>query len=92
MLPRLSTGIPSNTYKGTASALIDAAPRTRISSSSPGAPLVERISTPESIPCNAEAIFGAGRFSIFEASTLDTEPVRLPLLAEPYPIATTSSN
>ena len=62
---------------------MEAAPRTRICNSDPGAPLVDRTSTPANCPCNEEARLGAGRSSSFAASTLAMAPVTFPLLAVP---------
>ena len=89
-IPPLLKGIPSNTINGSLLALKEEPPRIRIVLPDPGAPPLEVIATPATLPMiNCSGLVMAPFTKSFEP-TVVTEPVKSFLRAEPYPITTTS--
>src|SRR3954468_8428586 len=70
-----STCTPSTMYKGELSWVIDPPPRTRITTSAPGAPSDDTTCTPASRPCNISAAEDNGTSLNCRALTDETEPV-----------------
>ena len=89
-MPALLKGIPSNTIKGSLLALKDEPPRIRIVLPDPGAPPLEVIATPATLPViNCSGLVMAPFTKSLEPIVV-TEPVKSFLRTEPYPITTTS--
>ena len=73
------------------SPLIEAAPRTLMVISLPGAPEVLLTETPAICPCRACSTRLTGLSSITSAPTFAIEPTTFDFLIVPYPTTTTSS-
>ena len=91
VLPSLVMGTPSTTKSGRLLAFTDDGPRMRMKDPAPGAPLLEEICTPDTLPEISFSGLTLDDSLKSAASTLSTEPVTSPARCSPYPTTTSSS-